>query len=205
MSLYRGSDEQGLASIRKRSTSLAGILRREIDAHHHFSLDEIFAFTLATGGEREVGFEREAGVSYNPRPARLVQILIGDCDVRDPVILSGAILACSDEVEKFGGEESLKNYVETLRRVIARDDEGIEDLGVQQIASCLALDYARHYPQVVKYQRERGEGWNWRKGDLRPEEFLERLGYFQELADRSAPRVGAFIRHWRERQNERFA
>ena len=111
-------------------------------------LRDAFELAVASGGLRELDFEREEGASYNPRPARVALILLDNCGVRDELTLAAGILAASDAPEAEAAETlaeaiSIAKSTRCTAAALANADDRLLN-----IALTLQLDRARHRHQA---------------------------------------------------------
>ena len=60
-------------------------------------LEVYFELSITLGGRLEQDFTREPESSYNPRPARVAQILLEDCSINDPLALAASFLCALGE------------------------------------------------------------------------------------------------------------
>lgn len=88
------------------------------------SLAEVFRLAVELEGWREFGFKRPIGQSFNPRPARIVHILIEDAGVTDLKLLKNAI-ECAGEMTD--SENSLVQGAILLDRIRHLHQEAFPD------------------------------------------------------------------------------
>jgi|GEM_PF-1543588 len=106
------------------------------------------------GGNTEPGLVREEGVSFNPRLARVLSLLVSDGKERDPVTLRAALYAatlavvCGAKLESFVPTE--------LLRVVEAVEEARPSLPeAALVRGVIELDTLRHVHQVNHSVAER--------------------------------------------------
>lgn len=77
--------------------ALWAALRRALPPGAPEELAGIYLAASKAGALSEQPVTREKGVSFNPRPARICQILIKECGESDTGVLAAAVLACCPE------------------------------------------------------------------------------------------------------------
>ena len=97
------------------------------------------------GGNAEVGLTRDEGVSFNPRIARIVSLMIQDCESVVPHMLRVAVYsAISSEVET---QEAVPSEVRPdVAAVRAASDQSPS--WIQGVALALFLDRTRHLHMI---------------------------------------------------------
>lgn len=78
-------------------SNLANALSRSLTLDDRQLVEHATLFALENGALTELDFERQPEVSFNPRPARIVLILLNDAGVRDSKTLAAAALATLEE------------------------------------------------------------------------------------------------------------
>jgi hypothetical protein len=126
-----------LVRFTKECPGLAGSLGRLYgkDVVAQFALDYCEAADL--GGNVEFGVAREEGVSFNPRIARVVSLVMQDCDDITPHVLRVAAYSAVPLDEEIPAD--LRSDVSAVRDVASESPEWIKC-----IALALMLDRARH-------------------------------------------------------------
>lgn len=190
------------SSVETRSPHFVGIVRRHFSAEESSCLIATLAFALARGGEEEVGFRRDAGVSYNPRPARVAEILIGDGAERDSSVVSAGIVACSDAPTEYGDAAVRALAVLALGPLEALIASDIR--GAVAVRAALGLDFARHLHQL---RRARDGGYVLtlpaESAIERETMFLKELPLLTRAAHGACPRIGDLLERWSERDAAR--
>ena len=134
-------------TISDHSLQLSNILKRsnmQGDANH---FNQVFTYTMQQWGRRELDFNRDLEVSFNPLPARIPQILltIGNCNRYSVLSASQLILLLelSNEIDCsiFSSEEHLlaENSKKAVEQFKANDSDAV-NLGL-----AFWLDRARHF------------------------------------------------------------
>lgn len=146
--LQKQEPESGL---RKASPHLWGALRRLLAPEECEQIGRICLLAHRMGGHLELDFEREDGVSYNPRWARVALILMDNCGMRSPTELGAGIAASLLETAEGleNGESIGVIPPETLKFALAalallRGKTTDAPSPALAIASALCLDRARH-------------------------------------------------------------
>ena len=144
------------------SPKFQGILSRLFKSDEQNYLSSALKFSLSKGGAKELGFVREEGVSHNPRPARVSQILIEDARCAEPSSVVAAMLATIDW-SKSNVSEALKIFT-TREVVIAAQANSIcespfpldpKTKQANLVAMSLWVDRVRHFHQTPdEYQEE---------------------------------------------------
>ena len=135
--------------IKERSPKLHGLLRRNFDDSDLFLFESAFEYAAASGGLLEVDFERDPLASYNPRPARIAQIVFEDAQQTEADVLAAAILASSSDVsgltaERFGSAGDIARKACELCPARLVELEPGADSAAAAIFAAMWLDRARH-------------------------------------------------------------
>lgn len=77
----------------EHSPKLKGTLRRLLPDTERKAVESFFLLAIQFGGLEELDYIREEGQSFNPRPARILSILIDQANQRSPLVLSAASVA----------------------------------------------------------------------------------------------------------------
>ncbi len=64
-------------------------------------LEAIYLLSSSHGGLEEAELTRPEGASFNPRPARIAQILISEVKELDPITLGGALLVNCPHIDRI--------------------------------------------------------------------------------------------------------
>ena len=180
--------------IRKYSQQLDRLLKGLTKGNERQLLEESFGNALSLGGLAERDFLRERGVSYNPRPARVVHILVHDCGTTNAEVLAAAMIASVCEAQARDKDNSLP---EAVIELAAASKQSVGALGAvpleaQQIAVAVRLDRARHFhlsrPSIETLSR-----------------FVDETELFIPLAEKAAPRVSMLLHAWIERARSQIA
>jgi len=79
------------------SPKLKGVVSRLFSDSDFKDLLSVYAEAMSNGGSKELDFAREAGVSFNPRPARVALIQLNEAEVLDLDTLKTNILHSSHQ------------------------------------------------------------------------------------------------------------
>lgn len=84
-----------IGDLKTDSPSLHSKLKSFLSAEELERLFLTYAEVWSKGGCEELIAPREPGVNFNPRPARILEILIGDCAAKDFETLQRAMFSCT--------------------------------------------------------------------------------------------------------------
>lgn len=141
------------SELQQRAPKIFKALARFLDqtqldqlAAEYFECDRL-------GGNVELGMVREEGVSFNPRLARLLSLLVTDGGVREFSLLRAALYAAclSESVEL----EQLPKELKSLISAVWRPDLSLSEAVL--IRGVIELDTIRHLHQTAFSQPERIE------------------------------------------------
>ena len=173
------------------SPQFHAVLKRKEFSNSRDLLLLSYKISADLGGMKEQGFEREQGVSYNPRPARLTYILIKDCNISCPITLAAAIICSVQEVKA----EALSSYKlpNEVLSLCAEAKRSIHDLvkcsrEAKIIAQAVHLDRARHLHQS-----------NLKNDADELQSFLRQTQDFIELGTRETLPCTPHLQHWLKR------
>lgn len=149
-----------MTELRKYSATLDGLLRRSFDAATVEKLSNIFLSCMKQGGAEELDFTREPEVSYNPRPARVVHILINDLKVSDAEIVAAGMQACAQESVAISPLVQLALWLDRARHLHqATKPETLENLeqlvGQNHSYIALAKQHAPGFDALLEAWEER--------------------------------------------------
>ncbi len=133
--------------MKERSSHLYGAIARACGESALPVVAEAFSFAIAKGGESEIGFDREIGVSFNPRPGRVGLILLNDCFVRDSQIVAAGLLATATKPEEFVAGVSRDLAIEAR---IPMDGVSRLSPAARAVRVALTLDFGRHLHQLTR-------------------------------------------------------
>lgn len=188
-------------SIASYSKHLSGTLNSLVSAEDFETLEQAFIYAMRNGGGEEYGFLRQPGVSFNPRPARVALILIGDVGICDAEVLAAAIIATTGErLEGFAdGEDSTRDSVKSLARLALLPVSELESLQTEHkhsgalIALALWLDRARHLHQATSPEVKEGFG-----------SFVGETEAYIALASTVAKPLETLLQAWKARFERNF-
>lgn len=133
--------------IKTHSSHLFGLLTRA--SVPSSPLENAFALSIERGGLLELDFEREEGVSYNPRPARHCHILLSDYGSRDLQTLEACLLASIWELNPLDFSAAELTYLHSrfpdsapLLEEVYQEQPASKSARVIKLAQL--LDRARH-------------------------------------------------------------
>ncbi len=188
--------------MREYSPQLASMLGR-LYSHVPIELERAFAYAVTHGGLEELEFERPEGQSYNPRPARAVQIVIDDGRCVDRDALEACLFASVGSIDAHAASLRVRTIFDVactplpalypmlsadIRTTNGREHECV--LGAI-IALGLHLDAIRH--------RHRGTDQSehaWSRA-------IDVTEIAAALADRCAPGLSLRFRAWLDRARRR--
>jgi hypothetical protein len=179
--------------IQLHSPHLYGYLTRTYSEDDLEYLTKAFKISIEHGGLRELDFEREPGVSYNPRPARIGIILLSECKVNDRQILATAFLASVLQYQP--------NAVETVRTAFPelydialkssfkpdKIERNSKSMPIHLISGVLAIDRARHLHLAKDISISTIQ------------QFIKDLDIQIELAKTCSPRLEILLTSWKQR------
>ena len=133
------------SSLRDAAPGFYAQAGRLLGASKLVALEAAYALSCAHSGLSESGVMRSDGASFNPRPARVAQIVLGESLLRDPDTIAAAILACS-EIESSALQDSTLSRAWQLALQARRCASAPHDAPAetQAIALALILDKTRH-------------------------------------------------------------
>ena len=143
---------------------------------------------IELGGLAERDYRREDAVSYNPRPARLVHILLSDCGNSSEAVLAAAMIASVCEARQATYPPSIP---EEVQRLVAAAGKPLDELyaandDAKQIAVSIRLDRARHFhlskPNLDQFSS-----------------FISDTKQYIPLADQCSAKVSTLLRAWIKR------
>ena len=123
------------------SQALAALLRKRLPAAEVQRIEELYHWAAEHGALVETGTKRGEGVSFNPRPARICQLLIVEGSRSQSRVLEAALLAtAANEIDPPA------EFKEAAQIAIKVGEAGPDstDLDAFAISLCIALDSVRH-------------------------------------------------------------
>ena len=152
------------------SPSLAQNLKRYLKKDEALKVKQAYSIASKYGALNEAGVVRMAEASYNPRPARVAQILITELRDFDADTLCCAILGCARVEEKIPLPESLSSLSDMLGEL--RDSLNVANLSpasrlVEASLYAILLDEVRHLHMT----------------DFPIEHMKDKISYIQELIE----------------------
>ncbi len=112
-----------------------------------------FDFALQHGASREWPVERAPGASFNPRPCRIMQIIMREAKTKDRDLLLGSVLASVEDTELLTllREPKLLRAIQIARAALRGDSSA--ETAIIRLA--LLLDQARHLHMTFLSSTER--------------------------------------------------
>jgi hypothetical protein len=147
------------SELRKSAPKIFTELARFLDQTQLDQLAEQYFECDRLGGNLELGMVREEGVSFNPRLARILKLLVADGGVREYLVLRAALFAaCLSEpvdLEHLPGAAILQLSDELKSLVLAVWSPDLSEPKAALIRGVIELDTLRHLHQTVFSQEER--------------------------------------------------
>jgi hypothetical protein len=131
-------------SLLEGAPKLFVALKRFLTAQQLDSLAIDYSICAQNGGNFEAGMSREEGVSFNPRLARILSILIHDGRVRDIITLRAALYAGAASGSREGANLKVPSELK-------------DAVSQEVIKGVIALDTIRHLHQTNFSSQERDE------------------------------------------------
>lgn len=137
------------------SPALFGALKRVFcdgdDSHSNYIklLEKVYSASVANGALEEVELTREPEASYNPRPARVCQILLKEVGESDPAVLAAAMLCCATRLpahEIVAGSHKLFSLVAEYPKDVLS--------AVERVKLALLIDDIRHIHRSTRPRSE---------------------------------------------------
>lgn len=145
----------------KDSPGLAQNLKRYLKEGEADRVRLAYHIASRHGALQETGVVRQPEASYNPRPARVAQILMTELRSFDAEILCCAILGCAKIEEAFNLPEELSTLqepVNELREVLSINNLEASTSMVEGSLYAIILDEVRHLHMTdfsIDYLREK--------------------------------------------------
>ncbi len=134
-------------------------LGRYIDQVELSRIMDDYRLCCELGGNHEPGMQREEGVSFNPRLARILLLLVADGGVRDSKVFRAALYAAALCVSKLPErslwQQAQKISVELAAEVQAALRSTPSTSTAALIRGVIELDAVRHIHQTTLASRER--------------------------------------------------
>ena len=126
-----------MSLIKQHSQSLDALLAKNFKQNDYKSLQDTFDFVIKNGGLEEIDFTREEGQSFNPRPARIAQIMIKDCSILSVEAIEASLLASIENSRSEISSQAIK-IINSIHI-----EEKINQFS-KALSLALILDRARH-------------------------------------------------------------
>ena len=129
--------------FKRECPGLFAKLSRTLDPCTLQQLSKDYQQAGAVGGNLEVGIVREEGVSFNPRIARIVSIVLQDGGCNEPITLRAAIYATIPAMPDILGDDdgAIKGLINELRKDLV---DATMDGRARILALAIELDSIRH-------------------------------------------------------------
>ncbi len=122
-----------------------GLLKRTLNRDDLKIVEELFKQVAKEEGLENSFTRREIGVSFNPFPARIIQLLITEGGIRDKESILIALLSCCSShpisnlsPELISASDKIISFLESTQEL------PILERGEREIAFCHILDRLRH-------------------------------------------------------------
>jgi hypothetical protein len=151
---------------RESQTAFGALSRSALSLADKERVITIYKLAAQSGAQSEYPIHREPGVTFNPRPARILLLLLKEGRCSYGRLVSAAPLVTLP----VASITSIKELIETPEGILARDAHISPDSSPEAatLALTLALDAIRHLHMTI----------------LSTEEQQEKLNYYRELRDK---------------------
>lgn len=135
-----------IGSLLDDSRGLYVRLQNVFDAPSLETLNAIYAEVFQLGGTEESDVLRTDGASFNPKPARVAQILIDDLEVRDFSAIGAGLCSPLSHTSRFRMKAATVQMLELCEQARLLFEEEVEEcpLEVRLLGGAIALDDVRH-------------------------------------------------------------
>lgn len=107
-------------------------------------LAQAYSLAWQHGGASDSPVIRAVGASFNPRPARLVSLLLSEGQEKSPLAVSAAFLASSSLSKELVSDSPLLDAWVLAQEAINRHQSAPSNPAACKIAVCLEIDLLRH-------------------------------------------------------------
>ncbi len=121
------------------------LIQRSIEISFHAEILSAYTLACRHGALSEWPVKREVGVSYNPRPARLMHILLQEAKERNGVIIAAAPLTCAENLSTISIDslsDQLRPSFELAQEVA--DEVCLPSQNVTRLVLSKLIDDIRH-------------------------------------------------------------
>lgn len=128
------------------------LLTRKLTAVDQRHLECAYQAAVLIGAGEDAGLRRTEGASFNPKPARLCQLLLVELAIIDPVPLSAAFFCAAPVQESTMSKGQFEEEIKLARQALVfpnLDAVALEETYVQELALALRLDLIRHVHMVA--------------------------------------------------------
>jgi hypothetical protein len=140
-----------LTRFAKECHGLAGSLTRLYGEGVVSQISEDYSAAADLGGNLELALPREEGVSFNPRIARVVSLVIQECDSVGLTLLRSAVYSCVDNDRINDIPPEVGCEVKEIKTASLQSPAW-----AQGVSLVLMLDRVRHLHMVTSTHDEKG-------------------------------------------------
>jgi hypothetical protein len=143
MTTAEGDNELDCDGLVQSSPGVTALIRRYLGDSAVTTVSQEYTHAVEGGGNHEPGVVREEGVSFNPRLARILTVLLQEGKVRDLSVLCFALRCAGIAEDRDDGPlPHMYRSVATLREALS--ESSISDATIALVASVYCLDAVRH-------------------------------------------------------------
>jgi hypothetical protein len=135
------------------SPKVWGHLRSTLDPSSLELISRAYHVASRRGGKREWPIMRPPGASYNPKPARVIEILISIGKIADPIVLAAAALSFAEDLPPDETKDLPPECIAVAKQVIEAPERALPPAG--KIIVARLLDEVRHLHMTVLSSEER--------------------------------------------------
>jgi len=141
------------------SPAMASALSKVTSAEEFRHLADLYCLAASFGACDEGKIRRKEDVSFNPRPARIVQLLMKEAGINQIVFIAGAILSCATtEISDLSilSEQELLTFSNTKSLLCLKDTPAKIKFDTEESQIFLAhiLDEVRHLHMTIMEEDE---------------------------------------------------
>jgi len=140
-----------LSRFTKECHGLAGSLTRLFGEPVISQISSDYCVAADLGGNLEFALAREEGVSFNPRIARVVSLVIQECESVDLALLRAAVYSCVANERMNDIPHEVLSCVEEIRAATSESPSW-----AQGVSLALMLDRVRHLHMMATALDEKG-------------------------------------------------
>lgn len=135
------------ADINNNAPALFAILQKIFRPDEIKLIEAAYSFSCNHGGLNEGELNRTVGANFNPRPARIAQILISETKITNSHDIIVAILACMNSSPPITFPQFLIEFAEdseNTQALLNTNNPKFENFNITNIALAIKLDDIRH-------------------------------------------------------------